>query len=47
MAGERNNSKQEGLPNVFNIGGGVMIPRGRADWNADRSSVDNLERASG
>lgn len=37
----------EGLPHVFNIGGGVMVPRGRADWNAERSSVDMLERASG
>lgn len=31
----------------MNIGGGVMVPRGRADWNAERSSVDILERASG
>jgi hypothetical protein len=37
----------EGLPHVFNMGGGVMVPRGRADWNAERSSVDMLERASG
>ena len=37
----------EGLPHVTNIGGGVMVPRGRADWNAERSSVDILERASG
>lgn len=38
---------QEGLPHVFNIGGGLMIPRGRADWHAERSSVDILEKASG
>ena len=37
----------EGLPHVFNIGGGVMVPRGRADWHAERSSVDMIERASG
>lgn len=37
----------EGQPHVFNVGGGVMVPRGRADWNAERSSVDMLERASG
>jgi hypothetical protein len=24
-----------------------MVPRGRADWNAERSSVDMIERASG
>ena len=29
------------------MGGGVIIPRGRADWNKDRSSVDILEKASG
>ncbi len=38
---------REGLPYVFNIGGGLMVPRGRADWNAERSSVDILEKASG
>jgi hypothetical protein len=37
----------EGQPHVFNIGGGLMVPRGRADWNAERSSVDMIERASG
>ena len=37
----------EDLPHVFNVGGGVMVPRGRADWNAERSSVDMIERASG
>jgi len=38
---------REGQAHVFNIGGGLMIPRGRADWNAERSSVDILEKASG
>jgi len=37
----------ESLPHVMNIGGGVMVPRGRADWHAERSSVDMIEKASG
>jgi len=37
----------EGRSHVFNIGGGLMVPRGRADWHAERSSVDMLEKASG
>jgi hypothetical protein len=37
----------EGQPHVFNMGGGLFVPRGRADWNNDRSSVDMLERAAG
>jgi len=37
----------EDLPHTMNIGGHVMVPRGRADWNAERSSVDILGRASG
>ena len=36
-----------GIPHVTNIGGNVMVPRGRADWNTERSSVNILERASG
>jgi len=31
----------------MNIGGGVMVPRGRPDWYAERSSVDILQKASG
>lgn len=46
LAGKRHVG-MEGMPHVLNIGGGVMVPRGRADWNAERSSVDILERASG
>lgn len=38
---------REGQAHTFNIGGGIVIPRGRADWNAERSSVDILEKASG
>lgn len=45
LAGKR--AFHEGQPHVFNIGGGLMVPRGRADWNNDRSSVDMLERAAG
>lgn len=45
LAGKRHVGP-EGQPHVFNIGGGLMVPRGRADWNADRSSVDMIERAS-
>lgn len=37
----------EDLPHTMNIGGHVMVPRGRSDWNAERSSVDILGRASG
>ena len=37
----------EGRSHVFNIGGGLMVPRGRSDWHAERSSVDMLEKASG
>ena len=47
MLSNRNRGNPEGTPHVMNIGGGVMVPRGRADWNAERSSVDILERASG
>jgi hypothetical protein len=36
----------EGRPHVTSIGNGVTIPRGRADWNAERSSVDMIGRAS-
>lgn len=46
LAGNRHVGS-ESKPHVFNIGGGVMIPRGRADWNAERSSVDMIERATG
>lgn len=46
LAGKRHVS-MEGLPHVFNIGGGIQVPRGRADWNAERSSVNILEKASG
>jgi len=46
LAGKRHVGS-EGLPHVFNIGGGMMVPRGRPDWNAERSSVDMLERAAG
>ena len=45
--GNKRHVGSEGLPHVLNIGGGVMVPRGRADWHAERSSVDILERASG
>jgi hypothetical protein len=38
---------REGQPHVFNMGGGLMVPRGRSDWNRDRSSVDMIERAAG
>ncbi len=37
----------EGQAFTMNIGGGVMVPRARADWNAEKSSVDMIERASG
>ena len=37
----------EKAPHVINLGGGVMVPRGRSDWNAERSSVDIIERVSG
>lgn len=48
LAGKRHVGGNEGgLPHTFNLGGGVMVPRGRADWNAERSSVDMLERVSG
>ncbi len=47
LAGKRPVGGNEGLPHTFNLGGGVMVPRGRADWNAERSSVDMLERVSG
>ena len=46
LAGKRHVG-MEGQPHVLNIGGGLMVPRGRADWNAERSSVDMLERAAG
>ena len=43
----KRNTGMEGQPHVFNIGGGLMVPRGRADWHAERSSVDMIEKASG
>ena len=46
LAGKRHVGS-EGQPHVLNIGGGLMVPRGRADWHAERSSVDMLERAAG
>lgn len=34
-------------PHTMALGEGIAVPRGRADWSKDRSSVDMLERASG
>ena len=39
-------SRQEGVPHVMNLGG-VIVPRTRSDWNAERSSVNNIERVTG
>jgi len=37
----------EGQAHTMNLGENVMVPRGRADWNAEKSSVDMIEKASG
>lgn len=34
-------------PHTLALGGGIQVPRGRGDWNKERSSVDRLEQASG
>lgn len=31
---------------MMNLGNGVMVPRGRADWNGERSSVNVIDRAT-
>ena len=37
----------EGQPNVISLGEGIAVPKGRADWAGQRSSVNMLEKASG
>lgn len=46
LAGFSTGNRQEGVPHVLNQGGAI-VPRGRADWHAERSSVRNIERVTG
>ena len=43
----KRNVEGEGRPHVLGIGGGITVPRGRADWNKPQSSIDIVERAAG
>ena len=47
MLSSRRNAQPNGTPYVTDLGGGVIVPKGRSDWNNERSSLGILERASG